>query len=149
MTDDDVGPDPGPFELADIVDGQPVQPIPVAAVVRQFAWPILDRQVVSPREHVPRADVEVTVDIGQLLRLGARLLAPAVALAIAVLVVWGLSWALLIGAMGSIARVLGWLASRAAFSFGDGFLAFRQDRSWPRGVQEEYDVTWVWPKATR
>lgn len=40
-------------------------------------------------------------------------------------------------------------ASRVTFTFADGFLAFRQAVEWPRGVQEEYDVTWAWPTATR
>jgi hypothetical protein len=28
------------------------------------------------------------------------------------------------------------------FGFGDGFVGYRGGLGWPRGVQEEYDVTW-------
>jgi hypothetical protein len=30
------------------------------------------------------------------------------------------------------------------FSFGQGFVGYRPDPVWPRGVQEDYDVHWDW-----
>ena len=144
MTDDHVGPDTGSFEIAEITHDQALEPIVLAKLVPRYASPLLNRPIVPAS-----ADPEMTVDVGPIVRTSARVLAPAAALAIGVLIVWGLSWALLIGALGSLTRVLAWLAHRAEFSFGDGFLSFRPDRSWPRGVQEEYDVAWAWPEGTR
>ena len=31
------------------------------------------------------------------------------------------------------------------FGFGDGFIGYHGGLGWPRGVQEEYDVSWAWP----
>jgi hypothetical protein len=39
------------------------------------------------------------------------------------------------------------LAQRAAFTFAEGFLGFRNRDEWPHGVQEEYDVAYSWPRT--
>jgi len=35
-------------------------------------------------------------------------------------------------------------AQHLTFSFGEGFVGFRPDTSWPQGVQEDDDVKWDW-----
>ena len=34
------------------------------------------------------------------------------------------------------------------FTFGEGFVGFRADLGWPRGVQEDDDMHWSWPGRT-
>jgi hypothetical protein len=60
------------------------------------------------------------------------------------LVMAGWQVALAAAAMAAVARDLDRRASRATFSLGDGFLPYRPDTGWPRGVQEEDDVHWNW-----
>ena len=42
-----------------------------------------------------------------------------------------------------------WLRSvDPPFSFGEGFVGYRPDPAWPRGVQEDDDVRWDWRPRT-
>ena len=54
--------------------------------------------------------------------------------------------------LGLLLCVLGWFWSisvRVPFSFGEGFVGYRPDPKWPRGVQEDDDFRWNWrvPRA--
>jgi len=51
---------------------------------------------------------------------------------------------LVVGAAAAILRELDRRVAHVTFSFGDGFLPFRSDNGWPRGVQEDDDVHWNW-----
>ncbi len=42
------------------------------------------------------------------------------------------------------ARALRAMAAGVRFGFGDGFLGFRSEAGWPRGVQEDDDFRWSW-----
>ena len=46
------------------------------------------------------------------------------------------------------AQALRAVAGSVRFGFGDGFLGFRSDATWPRGVQEDDDFQWSWPSDT-
>jgi hypothetical protein len=37
-----------------------------------------------------------------------------------------------------------WIDRHVTFSFGQGFIGYRGDLGWPRGVQEDDDVHWNW-----
>jgi hypothetical protein len=50
----------------------------------------------------------------------------------------GVGGALLVGAVVSIR----FFDRHVAFSFGEGFVGFRGEPGWPRGVQEDYEVRW-------
>jgi hypothetical protein len=70
--------------------------------------------------------------------------------------VLAVAWALLPAT--SVLLLVGWLPAvmvgvvalgaramrHATFGFGDGFLPFRAQDGWPRGVQEDNDVRWNW-----
>ena len=69
--------------------------------------------------------------------------------AIAVPVCLGTLVAILGGgaSLGLLLCVIGWLWSisvRVPFSFGEGFVGYRPDPKWPRGVQEDDDFRWDW-----
>ena len=57
------------------------------------------------------------------------------------------------GMLGGVALIAGAelrrLSQRVSFSFGEGFLPYRSDLGWPRGVQEDDDVHWAWAEARR
>ena len=49
--------------------------------------------------------------------------------------------------LGLLVCVTGWLglvSRRVRFTFGEGFVGYRPDPRWPRGVQEDDDVRWDW-----
>ena len=53
---------------------------------------------------------------------------------------------LLVCAYATLRRIDRWLP----FSFGEGFVGYRSDPGWPRGVQEDDDARWNWkPHAGR
>jgi hypothetical protein len=58
-------------------------------------------------------------------------------------------WGLVGGASVVGGIVLRRLASRVSFSFGEGFLPYRSDLGWPRGVQEDDDFHWAWADGRR
>lgn len=71
----------------------------------------------------------------------------AMLLAIPVLVVVGWQVALIIGAASAIIRGVDGRIARSNLSFADGFLGFRSEAAWPKGVREDDDVHWNWSGA--
>ena len=57
--------------------------------------------------------------------------------------------AVVAGSLGFLAVGYRRIDRRVPFSFGEGFLGYRADLGWPRGVQEDDDVHWNWNGATR
>jgi len=57
-------------------------------------------------------------------------------------------WGLVILVFGFGAAVLRRLDRRREYSFGQGFLGYRAESGWPRGVQEDDDMHWVWPSPS-
>jgi hypothetical protein len=57
-----------------------------------------------------------------------------------------------IGAAGAavvaLAAVVRFIDRHVSFSFGEGFVGYRGDPAWPRGVQEDDDVRWDWRPRT-
>ena len=58
-------------------------------------------------------------------------------------------WALIVGCLVAGALLVRRVGHRVGFGFGDGFVAFRSDLGWPRGVQEDDDVHWRWRTTSR
>ena len=52
-----------------------------------------------------------------------------------------------VGSIG-MAAVVRWIGGHVSFSFGQGFVGYRADLGWPRGVQEDDDVRWNWRGST-
>ena len=48
------------------------------------------------------------------------------------------------GVVVGVAAIVRTLDRRITFSFGAGFVGYRSDMDWPRGVQEDDDVHWRW-----
>jgi hypothetical protein len=63
-----------------------------------------------------------------------------------IVVLFGLTRDLWTAFVSTGALAIGWalvhIRQRVPGSFAQGFLAYRADDQWPRGVQEEYDVKW-------
>ena len=55
-------------------------------------------------------------------------------------VIVGAGCGLLVWFAGSIPLII----NGVPFSFGEGFVGYRPDTAWPRGVQEDDDVRWDW-----
>jgi hypothetical protein len=72
---------------------------------------------------------------------------PAGALAALLLATRDPALTILSGGAVYTARFLHAVAGNVRFGFGDGFLAFRSQMSWPRGVQEDDDFHWSWPSG--
>jgi hypothetical protein len=51
---------------------------------------------------------------------------------------------LLCGALVCASAALRSIDRRISFSYGEGFIGYRPDPAWPRGVQEDDDVRWDW-----
>ncbi len=62
-------------------------------------------------------------------------------------IVFGLA-AVLMG-LGIFAFVTSPKTSRGLDAFGEGFLPYRADTGWPRGVQEDDSVVWSWSPPDR
>jgi hypothetical protein len=71
----------------------------------------------------------------------------AMLMAIPVLVVVGWQVATFVGVASAIVRVVDGQIARSNLSFADGFIGFRGEAAWPKGVQEDDDVRWDWSKA--
>ena len=54
--------------------------------------------------------------------------------------------AIVAGALGLAAIGSQQLERHVPFSFGQGFIGYRADLGWPRGVQEDDDVHWNWTR---
>ena len=56
--------------------------------------------------------------------------------------------AIAIGSLGVVAIGIRWIDRHVSFSFGEGFVGYRADLGWPRGIQEDDDVRWNWRGST-
>jgi hypothetical protein len=72
------------------------------------------------------------------------LAAPVVAGSAVVLATGDASLAAGTGLVVGAAWLLRSVSVRVPFSFGEGFLGYRPDPAWPRGVQEDDDFHWDW-----
>jgi hypothetical protein len=54
-----------------------------------------------------------------------------------------------VGSLGFAAIGIRRIDRRVTFSFGEGFIGYRADLGWPRGVQEDDDVRWNWGRPVR
>ena len=71
----------------------------------------------------------------------------ALLVAIPVLFIVGWQLALLLGVASAIVRTVDGLIGRSNLSFADGFIGFRAEAAWPKGVREDDDVRWNWSKT--
>ena len=53
-----------------------------------------------------------------------------------------------VGSLGVAAVGIRWIDRHVSFSFGEGFVGYRADLGWPRGIQEDDDVHWNWQGGT-
>jgi hypothetical protein len=53
-----------------------------------------------------------------------------------------------VGSIGIAAVSIRWINRHVSFSFGQGFVGYRADLGWPRGIQEDDDVRWNWRGST-
>jgi hypothetical protein len=56
---------------------------------------------------------------------------------------------LMLGSLVTFAGLLRAIHRRVGFSFGEGFIGYRSDDAWPRGIQEDDDVHWQWTEPRR
>jgi hypothetical protein len=92
----------------------------------------------GPGQRIPVLDV---------LRAIRPYLVPIVAIGLPFLAIAGGDWLWVVIGVTVAAIVMHELVQRVTFSFGEGFLAFRNRDEWPHGVQEEYDVRYSWPST--
>ena len=52
--------------------------------------------------------------------------------------------AIIVGSLALAALGIRLIDRHVTFSFGAGFVGYRGDLGWPRGVQEDDDVHWNW-----
>ena len=60
---------------------------------------------------------------------------------------FGLPAAVAIGVAAAVIRTLDLQVARVSFSFADGFIGYRPQMGWPRGVQEDDEVHWNWSQT--
>jgi hypothetical protein len=123
-----------------------VQPVLVRPVAH-IRSPILDQT--ARRRPRARATDEEMVPVMDLLREFWPTASPIVLIGGAFLLFANVQWAMFAAAMTAVGIAMRAVARRITFTFADGFLAFRRDDSWPRGVQEQYDVPYAWPSRGR
>jgi hypothetical protein len=124
----------------------PVQPILVRPVAH-IRSPILAKP--TQMEARARVDDVEPVPIAELIRDYWPIVSPVVVIGGAFLLFTNDQWAMFAAATTAVGIGMRAVARRITFTFADGFLAFRKDESWPRGVQEEYDVPYAWPSTGR
>ena len=131
----------------EVVEGSSTAGWSVAIVmfrpVPRFRSPILERRPIRP---LP-ADTDWR---GLTVPAARDVIGPtgwAMLLAIPILVVVGWQAALLVGATSAVIRAVDGRIARSNVSFADGFIGFRSDTAWPRGVQEDDEVRWNWSGA--
>jgi hypothetical protein len=81
-----------------------------------------------PRSPLRRSDLEVAASVAATVSL------------VAVDVLVGLASGVLVCGIAALLRV----DRRIPFSFGEGFIGYRGDPAWPRGVREDDDFRWNW-----
>lgn len=124
----------------------PVRPILVRPVAH-IRSPILAKPTrMQARAH---SDELETMPITELIREFWPTVSPVVVVGGAFLLLANDQWATFAAGTTAVAIAMRAVARRITFTFADGFLAFRKDESWPRGVQEEYDVRYAWPSTGR
>ncbi len=136
--------DPAAQELLEGADGMCPRVIPIAvAPVSRIRSPIMEHRSFEP---LPPDEDRPALLLPPLRALvGPSRFALLVALPLLLLVTWQ---AALGGAViAAAARELRRRADRMTFSFGEGFLPYRSQAGWPRGVQEDDDVRWNWSPA--
>lgn len=74
-------------------------------------------------------------------------LVPVGALALLALLSGDLVVSAMAGVTAGLAVALRRLAAIRRFGFADGFVGYRDDSVWPRGVQEDDDFHWAWTPA--
>lgn len=132
--------DPDPLRRSHVVnqDHEPVLFRPVA----QLRSPIVERCSTEPRP--PDLDPDRPSLAIPPVRALIRPVIWAILPALPVVTLVGWQPALIVGVVAAVIRDLDIRIGRATFSFGDGFLPFRAQNAWPRGVQEEDRVHWNW-----
>jgi hypothetical protein len=91
-----------------------------------------ERPTLQPLSLPPRVELE-------------RELAIAVAVAIvSSFVASDIRVAIVVGSLAFATVGIRRIDRRLSFSFGEGFIGYRADLGWPRGVQEDDDVRWNW-----
>lgn len=146
------------------------EPVPTERVTLAISSPLLhERDVEAPVSIAEDADLEfgkaAAVPVVVQLAMSAHLAS------VATIATWGVSAATGIGAAAAtgigaaaatgdprvglalagivgLAVVIRSADRRLPFSFGEGFVGYRTNLGWPRGVQEDDDVHWSW-RATR
>jgi hypothetical protein len=111
--------------------------------VPRFRSPIMERRPfvpLSPDPDQPGMTVPAARDV-------IRPIAWAMMLAVPFLVVLGWQAALVVGIASAFIRAVDGRVARSDVSFAGGFIGFRSDLGWPRGVQEEDEVRWNWSRA--
>lgn len=127
----------------EFVETRSIRPSPVERAVAHLSSPLLDRQPVpDPGLRPLREDGPPK---GRLVRASVADVVPALLALPLVLVDW--RWAAVAAGTLVGGRLVRRFARRAPFGFGDGFVAFRAELGWPRGVQEDDDLRWSWPSS--
>jgi hypothetical protein len=136
------------------------EPIPTERVAPAISSPLLHQREMGPRDvafedAVAFEAAEVLAD--EAAAADGLEVAPEIPPIVAAHPTWLVTAAVGIGAMaasgdprvglalGGIVGLAGLIRSadrRLPFSFGEGFVAYRADLGWPRGVQEDDDVRW-------
>ena len=105
--------------------------------------PILEHRVPQP---IPPDPEQVTVALPAA-RDALRPIGWATLIALPALVLLGWEAAIAIGFTGALIRAVDGRVARSDLSFASGFLGYRAEPGWPRGVQEDDDVRWNWSSA--
>ena len=108
-----------------------------------FRSPIMERRAFTPvPDDLDRPGMTVPAARDVIRPMGWGLL-----VAIPVLFLVGWQVALFLGVASAIVRSVDGLIARSNLSFADGFIGFRTETAWPKGVQEDDEIRWNWSKA--
>jgi hypothetical protein len=120
------------------------EPVPTERVAPAMSSPLLHERDVSL---TPPAGVEIPPAVaGHPSWMVEALVAAVIGLA-ATVVSGDPRVGLVLGAVVGFAGLIRSADRRLPFSFGEGFVGYRADLGWPRGVQEDDDVHWAWRAA--
>jgi hypothetical protein len=119
--------------------GPRVTPIAVAPLAR-IRSPILERRLI---EDLPAQIVPPSLGLPPL-RVFIGPARFALIVSAPVLLFVGLQVALIVAVAAPLLRAVRDRADRTTISLGEGFLPYRAETGWPRGVQEDNDVRWNW-----
>jgi hypothetical protein len=132
--------DPEPQVMLEVVEATMSSPIlgdePDEAVEPDVVPAMLpDRSILPPLPVGGRVELELELASVVCVAVASSFVAADVRVAIAV------------GALGFVAVGIRRIDRRIPFSFGEGFVGYRADLGWPRGVQEDDDVRWNWRRS--